>query len=114
MAQTKQERAAREIVAALDSSFFQALAEPARIQILRVLLLDGASDINSIAAHLPQDRSVLSRHLQTLLANGIVKCKKDGRRRVYSLEGRAFIERLEGMLGSVRRLVSICCPDQLG
>jgi DNA-binding transcriptional ArsR family regulator len=109
----RQDQAARQIVDALDSAFFQALAEPARIQILKVLLLRGASDIHSIAEELPQDRSVLSRHLQTLLRAGLVCCVKDGRRRIYSLRGGAFVKRLEAMLGKVKQLVAICCPGEL-
>jgi DNA-binding transcriptional ArsR family regulator len=112
-AKTRQQRAARELVDALDSGLFRALAEPVRVEILKLLLLSGASDINTIARRFPQDRSVLSRHLQTLLDANLVCCTKDGRRRIYSLSPRALIERLEQLVADARRLVSICCPGEL-
>jgi DNA-binding transcriptional ArsR family regulator len=111
---TVKERATVEIAAALDSDFFRALAEPTRIEILKLLVLQGAADINTIASQLPQDRSVLSRHLQTLLHADIVSCTKEGRRRVYSIRGGALIQRLEAMVSSVKALITICCPEQLG
>jgi DNA-binding transcriptional ArsR family regulator len=111
--ETEKDRAAKRIVDVFDSDFFRALAEPARVELLKVLLLQGSLDIHSIAQHLPQDRSVLSRHLQTLLRAGVVDCVKEGRRRIYSLRGGPFIDRLEGILSSVKELVAICCPQDL-
>jgi ArsR family transcriptional regulator, zinc-responsive transcriptional repressor len=109
----RMDRAARQIVETLDSEFFRALAEPVRIDVMRILLLQGASDINSIAKQLPQDRSVLSRHLQTLSRAGLVSCVKEGRHHFYALRGGAFIERLEHILSSVKALVATCCPEEL-
>ena len=60
------ERAATRIVELLDSPFLRALTEPARLEVLRVLILHGPADIGELASHLPQDRSVVSRHLKTL------------------------------------------------
>jgi DNA-binding transcriptional ArsR family regulator len=112
LSKRQEDVAARRIVETLDSAFFRALAEPVRVEILKVLLLQGASDISTLARHLPQDRSVLSRHLQILLTAGLVACDKDGRRRVYRLRGGAFVERLEHMLTSVKELVTLCCPTE--
>ncbi len=109
---SRQDRAAHRVVEALDSELLRALAEPSRVEILKLLVMNGPSDISQIAAILPQDRSVLSRHLQTLLRAGVVSCSKDGRRRVYNLQGSAFIGRLEEMLASVRGLVALCCPSK--
>ncbi len=106
----RQERAARRVADALDSELLRALAEPARLEILQLLVLRGPSDITRIADALPQDRSVLSRHLQTLLRAGVVRCDEEGRRRVYHLEGGALVSRLEEMVASVRGLVALCCP----
>jgi DNA-binding transcriptional ArsR family regulator len=105
-------RAIHSLAEALDSDFFRALAEPVRIEIVKALLLHGSSDIHSLASHLPQDRSVLSRHLQTLLRAGLVSCQKEGRRRIYALAPGAFVVRMEHMLQSVRGLIAICCPPE--
>lgn len=75
-------RAAARIVEVLDSPVLRALAEPARLEVLRVLLLHGPADIGALASHLPQDRSVVSRHLKTLEDAGLVRAERDGRHRI--------------------------------
>lgn len=104
------EAAARDLVAALDGPFLRALAEPARLDLLRVLLLHGPANVGALAAHLPQDRSVISRHLKVLTGAGIVTCDRQGRERVYQLDGPGFIGTLERILAQVRSLASCCCP----
>lgn len=107
---TSREKASTELVAILDSDFLRALTEPARLELLRVMLLHGPADIGTLAGHLPQDRSVISRHLAVLERAGVVTATPQGRRRVYSLDGPAFVRALEEILGTTRRLVAICCP----
>jgi DNA-binding transcriptional ArsR family regulator len=60
----KQAEIANELVAVLDSKFFKSLGEPVRVEIIRFLLLNGRADIATIAENMPQDRSVISRHLK--------------------------------------------------
>jgi DNA-binding transcriptional ArsR family regulator len=102
--------AAEEIAALLDTPFLRALAEPARLEVLKVLLIHGSGDVASLAAHLPQDRSVISRHLQTLEEAGIVRSVRTGRHRHYALEGSALVGRFEQLSARVRVLAAICCP----
>jgi DNA-binding transcriptional ArsR family regulator len=104
------ERAAREALALFEGDFFKALAEPTRLDVLRVLLAHGPCDVAAIATHMPQDRSVLSRHLQILLRADLVSCRREGRHRVYAVRGQAFVERLERLLATLRRVVPACCP----
>lgn len=103
---------AAELVAALDSSFFRALAEPSRLAILGALVLHGPADIAAVAAHLPQERSVVSRHLKVLLDAGILRVERDGRRRVFSVDGPAVVARFEALLAQVRSLATVCCPPR--
>lgn len=103
-------KAAARIVELLDSPVLRALAEPARLEVLRVLLLHGPADIGALASHLPQDRSVVSRHLKTLEDAGLVRAEKDGRHRRYELDGGAFIAALERILGETRAMAAVCCP----
>jgi DNA-binding transcriptional ArsR family regulator len=107
---TKRERAAARIVELLDSPLLSALAEPARLDVMRVLLVHGAGDIASIATHLPQDRSVISRHLKTLQDAGIVRSHRDGRRVIYEIDGTRFIGALEGIVSEAKSLAPLCCP----
>ena len=100
------EEAARQCVAVFDTGFFKALCEPARIAVLRELILLGRADIAAIAEHLPQDRSVIARHLQQLAAAQIVTAKKEGRHVFYEIDARGVAERLEGILAITRLLES--------
>lgn len=77
---------------------------------LRVLLVSGPCDVASLDEELPQDRSVLSRHLQVLLRAGLVSCRREGRHRIYAIRGRVFVERVEQLLATLRRVVPACCP----
>ena len=107
---TSRERAAARIVELLDAPFLRALIEPARLEVFRALLVKGPSDVGEIAEILPQHRSVISRHLQTLEEAGIVRGTREGRRHVYAIDGGAFIASLERLLGETRNLAAICCP----
>ncbi len=98
---------------ALDSDFLRALAEPARVAIIRVLIVGGAMDIGEIAAELPQERSVVSRHLKTLAGAGLVRVERDGRHRRYTLAPATFVGRLEQILRTTRRCIAVCCPAEL-
>jgi len=100
------EEAARRCVAVFDTGFFKALCEPARIAVLCELILLGRADIAAIAARLPQDRSVIARHLQQLAAAQIVKAEREGRHVFYEIDAGAVAERLEGILAITRMLQS--------
>jgi DNA-binding transcriptional ArsR family regulator len=101
---TRLEIAARECVAVFDTGFFKALCEPSRIAVLRELILLGRADVATIAARLPQDRSVIARHLQQLAAAQIVRSEKLGRRVIYQIDVKAVATRLEGILATTRFL----------
>lgn len=99
-----------EVVAALDSDFARALAEPVRVQILKILLLAGPLDVAGVAAHLSQDRSVVSRHLSTLHRAGLVRARKEGRNRIYAIDGMQILARFERITQSIRGAIALCCP----
>ncbi|OGB75714.1 MAG: transcriptional regulator, partial [Burkholderiales bacterium RIFCSPLOWO2_12_FULL_67_210] len=77
------ERTIDTAVRFLDDPMFKALQEPVRVAVLRELLLLGRADVGSIAERLPQERSVISRHLQILLDAGLLIAERDGRHRIY-------------------------------
>src|SRR5690349_12720895 len=89
---TRKSKVLESLAGQFDTAFFKALSEPARIELLKLLILRGPCDIESIAAHFPQDRSVISRHLGALRDVGIVRCRKEGRRLVCNVDGAAFVE----------------------
>jgi len=102
---------AEELVAILDSKFFKTLSEPVRVQILKFLLLNGRSDIGTIAEHMPQNRSVISRHLNLMYEAGILTSEKEGRNVYYDVNSIDFLEKFEGMSGKLRTCITVCCPE---
>ena len=102
--------AAEKLVRALDSKFFKALSEPVRIQILKYLLLNGRADISAIAAAMPQDRSVVSRHLNLMQAAGLLTSAKIGRHVYYEIDGQMFVRKLQRVLANIQTCLPWCCP----
>jgi len=101
---------AKDLRGILDSPLFAALSESARVAILEFLTANGRSDIATIAARFPQDRSVISRHLAALGAAGLVRREKQGRNVFFDVDGVAAVDQLEAILARFRKLVPLCCP----
>jgi DNA-binding transcriptional ArsR family regulator len=64
---------------------FEALGDPNRRQILR-LLSNGEKPVQEIAAAMPISRPAVSRHLRLLRDAGLVAEEARGTRRIYHLE----------------------------
>jgi DNA-binding transcriptional ArsR family regulator len=103
----KQVEIANQLMAVMDSKFFKSLGEPVRVEIIRFLLLNGRADIGTIAENMPQDRSVISRHLNLMHDVGILTCTKESRHMFYSLNGTAFLEKFT----TITRLVETCLKE---
>jgi DNA-binding transcriptional ArsR family regulator len=97
------------LTALFDSELFQVFTEPIRLGILQFLALNGPTDIGSIAERFPQDRSVVSRHLQIMERAGIVVSQKVARRVIYSIDGAALVSKFEKNLELLKSLVPDCC-----
>jgi DNA-binding transcriptional ArsR family regulator len=66
------------------AQIFHALSAPDRLEILE-FLRDGEKCVCEIVPHLDLIQPVVSRHLKILKDTGIIRCRKDGNRRMYSL-----------------------------
>lgn len=110
MIATERQHAADELAVILDSKLFKALCEPGRVDILKFLVVHGRADIAAIAEQVPQDRSVVSRHLHLLEEVGILRGEKIGRHRFYEVDGWRFMERIQEILDRVERIMPLCCP----
>jgi DNA-binding transcriptional ArsR family regulator len=64
----------------------------------------GEADIGAIAERLPQDRSVVSRHLQVLAEADALRATRDGRHVLYEVNASAIARKLEEMLKITRQL----------
>ena len=103
-------RAAADCAEALDCALFRALGEPARIELVRLLIARGRSDLATLASELPQDTSVISRHLAVLHRSGVVRREKRGRHVHFELDGPELVARLDGIAAQLRRVAPLCCP----
>jgi ArsR family transcriptional regulator, nickel/cobalt-responsive transcriptional repressor len=108
------ERAAKQLREILNGQLFGALCEPVRVSLVEFLTIHGRSDIATIAGALPQDRSVISRHLSLLHTAGVLRREKVGRRVFFEVDGTAVVARLEEILVRFRRIVPLCCPPEGG
>ena len=106
----KQLEVANKLVDVMDSKFFKSMGEPVRVQIIRFLLLNGRADIGTIAENMPQDRSVISRHLNLMLEVGILNCEKESRHMFYSLNAVVFLERFTDITDLVKTCIEECGP----
>lgn len=93
----------------LDTDFFRALCEPSRIEIFKQLVRLGRSDIGTIAEALPQDRSVIARHLQLMERAGLLHAQTEGRHTFYDIDGPAIALRVQALAGLMQALVPLCC-----
>jgi DNA-binding transcriptional ArsR family regulator len=67
------------------SDVFNAIAEARRRDILDALVA-GEKAVGAIVNDLPLSQPQVSKHLRVLSEVGLVKCRAEGRRRLYSLE----------------------------
>jgi DNA-binding transcriptional ArsR family regulator len=66
------------------STVFHALSDPIRMEIV-TYLRPGEKCVCEIVPHLNLIQPLVSRHLKILKDAGIVRCRKDGTKRMYSI-----------------------------
>jgi len=66
------------------AQIFHALSTSDRLEILE-FLRDGEKCVCEIVPHLNLIQPVVSRHLKILRDAGIIRCRKDGTKRMYSI-----------------------------
>ena len=71
--------------------FFKALANDDRIKMIRMLKTTEMS-VSEILKEFYLEQSTTSHHLNTLRNANILKCRKSGRHRYYSLDKERFLE----------------------
>lgn len=65
---------------------FEALADPTRRSILERLRQDGPLSVGEVAGPLDMTRQGATKHLDVLVAGGLVRVQREGRRRMHELE----------------------------
>jgi DNA-binding transcriptional ArsR family regulator len=79
----------------LKAKIFNALADPTRLEILE-FLRTSEKCVCEIIPHVGLIQPVVSRHLRILKDCGLVRDRKDGNRRLYSITDRRIFEIIDG------------------
>ncbi len=86
----------------LKAQVLQAMAQPIRLAVID-FLKDGEQCVCDIADHVGAQRSNVSRHLAVLLKVGIVSCRKDGLKMIYSLKTPCILNSMTCVAKVLRR-----------
>lgn len=78
----------------------KALAHPARVQIVQLLLRKKTCMCGDIVEELPLAQSTVSQHLKVLKLAGVIQGEVNGPRRCYCVTP-AAIQRLQGLLNDL-------------
>lgn len=78
------------------AKIFNAFSDPIRLEILE-FLRDGEKCVCEITPHLKLLQPVVSRHLKILKDAGIVRCRKDGTKRLYSIVDPRIYKVIDGL-----------------
>ena len=78
------------------AKLFRALSDPVRLEILD-FLRDGEKCVCEIIPHVKIIQPVVSRHLKILKDSGIVRDKKEGNRRIYSITDQQIFQIIDGV-----------------
>src|SRR5437868_14306698 len=90
--------------ASTTSDVFNAIADAHRREILDTLI-DGEKPVGAIGDDLSMSQPQVSKHLRVLSEVGLVRCRVDGRRRLYRLEP-ARLRPLHDWLGKYEQAVN--------
>lgn len=95
--------------------YFKALAHPARLEIIRVLVQRGTCVCGELVDELPLAQATVSQHLKALREVGLIHGEIDGPAVCYCVDADAMEEMtaaIESYLSSVRCASSCCTPTQ--
>lgn len=98
----------KELENSIDFDFFKILFDPVRIEIVKYLAICGEKNITEIAENFSQDRSVISRHLESMYRYSIVKRNKKGRYTFYELENEYIVKKFKLTSKSIEELLKQC------
>ena len=97
----------RELNKWLEPDTFRALGEPSRAALLMLLAgTPGPRTVGELAAELPIDLSVVSRHLKVLKDVGVVTAERSGKEVRYRLACGDLVR----MLRNLADALESCCP----
>ncbi|MBW4085080.1 helix-turn-helix transcriptional regulator [Paenibacillus sp. S150] len=91
----------------IDIEFFRAIFDPVRSELLIFLSVNGEMTIGEIAEHFPQNRSVISRHLDFMKRFSIVQRRKEGREVYYQANKKFIVDTFEETANNMKALMNL-------
>lgn len=86
----------------LKADLVAAMAHPIRLAVIE-FLSRGEQCVCDITAHVGAERSNVSRHLAVMLKAGLVDCRKDGLKVIYSLRTPCILKFLSCVTDTLRQ-----------
>jgi len=96
----------------LKARIFNALSDPVRLEILE-FLRDGEKCVCEIIPHVKLIQPVVSRHLKILKDCGMVKDRKDGNKRLYSITDQRLLEIVDAVTPALADALSRRIIEQI-
>ncbi|RAV01291.1 transcriptional regulator [Paenibacillus sp. YN15] len=87
--------------------FFRAVFDTVRSELLIFLAVNGEMTIGEIAEHFPQNRSVISRHLDYMNRFNIVQRRKEGREVYYQANKKLIVDTFEETTNNMKALMNL-------
>jgi len=94
------------------AKIFNALSDPVRIEILE-FLRDGEKCVCDIVPHVGIIQPLVSRHLKILKNCGLVKYRKDGNRRLYSITSSGIFQIIDAVTTDLMDTLSKRAIEQI-
>jgi DNA-binding transcriptional ArsR family regulator len=94
----------------IDFDFYKTLFDPVRSDILIYLVSHGRKNIKEISERFPQDRSVISKHLDLMRRYGIVIKEKQGRFVFYEANSSFIAEQFVKTTININKLLQLSDP----
>jgi len=96
----------------LKAKIFNALSDPARLEIIE-FLREGEKCVCEIIPHVNLIQPLVSRHLKILKDCGLVKDRKDGNRRLYSVTDPRIFEVVDAVTPELVDVLSNRIMEQI-
>ena len=96
----------------LKAKIFNALADPDRLEILE-FIRGGEKCVCEIIPHIGLIQPVVSRHLKILKDSGLVRDRKDGTKRLYSITDSRMFDIIDAATPELIDVISKCIIEQI-
>jgi DNA-binding transcriptional ArsR family regulator len=91
----------------IEFDFYKTLFDPVRSDILVYLACNGKKNIKDISEKFPQDRSVISRHLDLMYRYGIVSKEKQAREVTYEVNSGFILQQFEKTTTNLKKMLQM-------